>query len=106
MIRRGEHTVLWFCKIFFLALLAVSCVYFLIYQFAEKPIDLDTTNAVAMQGFEAVDREGNTFTVQPELRYEYDDNGVFEMTGKLPDSIRDEYLCFRSFYDTEVLIDG
>ena len=106
MIRRGEHTVLWFCKIFFLVLLAVSCVYFLAYQFAEKPIDLDTTNAVVLQGFEAVDRAGNTFTVQTEMRYEYDDNGVFEMTGKLPDSIRDESLCFRSFYDTEVLIGG
>ena len=106
MIRRDEHSVLWFCKISFLALLAVSCLYFLIYQFVERPIDLDTTNAVALQGFEAVDREGNRFTVQPELRYEFDDNDVFEMTGTLPDSIRDEQLCFRSFYDTDVLING
>ena len=106
MIRRNGQTILHICKICFLVLLAAACLYFIIYQLCEKPVDLDLSNAVELSGFETTDASGKTIAVQPETRYEFDDSGMFEMTGRLPENIREENLCFLSFYDTEVYIDG
>ena len=105
MIRENE-SVLRFCKICFLILLAAACLYFVFFQLAEKPIDLDTTNAVELNGFTAEDRAGNRFTVQQGIRYEFNDNDLFDMKGTLPEGIREEIICFLSFYDTEVFIGG
>lgn len=106
MIRQNEDTVLRCCKICFMVFMIAACLYFIIYQAVEKPIDLDTTNAVTLDGFEAMATDGTRFPVQPEIRYVFDENNVFEMTRTLPDGIRDENLCFLSFYDTEVAIGG
>ena len=48
MIRQDEQSVIRFCKICFIILLTAGCLYFLIYQLVEKPIDLDTTNATVL----------------------------------------------------------
>ena len=106
MIRRNEHPIVRLCKVCFLILLTAACLYFIMYQLSEPPIDLDTTNTVELSGFTAADREGNPVAVQPGARYDFDDHGLFEMTGRLPEGIREENLCFLSFYDTEVLIGG
>ena len=105
MIRQDEQSVIRFCKICFIILLTVACLYFLIYQLIEKPIDLDTTNATVLSGFEVTDRNGKEYSVKAETRYDFDENGVFEMRCTLPQGIRDESLCFLSFYDTEVYTD-
>ena len=106
MLRNRDHAILRVCGICFIVLLAAACLYFVIYQATDKPIDLDTTSAVVLEGFESTDRDGKRFTVMPEIRYEFDEDGIFEMAGSLPEGIRDENMCFLSFYDTEVYIDG
>lgn len=106
MIRQDEHSVIRFCKICFIILLTAACLYFAVYQIVEKPIDLDTTDAMVLDGFRATDRYGRMFEVKPETRYDFDENGIFAMTGTLPQGIREETLCFLTFYDTEVYIDG
>ncbi len=106
MLQDKDNLPLRVCGICFIVLLAAICLYFTVYQATDKPIDLDTTSAVILDGFESTDRDGKRFTVTPEIRYDFDENGLFEMTGKLPEGIRDENLCFLSFYDTEVYIDG
>ena len=106
MTRQEEHSVIRLCKICFIILLTVSCLYFAVYQFDEKPIDLDTTDAMILTGFRSTDRYGMVFDVKAETRYDFDENGIFAMSGTLPQGIRDESLCFLTFYDTEVYIDG
>lgn len=106
MTRQDGHSVIRLCKICFIILLTLSCLYFAVYQFAEKPIDLDTTDAMILTGFRSTDRYGRVFEVKPETRYDFDENNIFAMTGTLPQGIRDESLCFLTFYDTEVYIDG
>ena len=106
MLRNQNHKMLRICGICFIVLLTAICLYFVIFQMTDKPIDLDTTSAVVLEGFESTDSGGRKFPVTPEIRYDFDDRDLFEMTANLPDGIRDENLCFLSFYDTEVYVDG
>lgn len=106
MKRRNEHPIQQLCRVCFIVLLVAACLYFVIWQVVEPPIDLDQTDAAVLEGLVYTASDGSDQAVEPEHRYPFDADGVFEVRGVLPAGIRDESLVFLSWYDTEVLVGG
>ena len=103
---RNEHPIQQLCRVCFIVILVAACLFFVIWQLAEPAIDLDQTNAYVLEGLVYTGPDGSDLPVEPERRYAFDADGVFEIRGTLPSGIRDESLCFLSWYDTEVLVGG
>ena len=72
MKRRNEHPIQKMCRMCFIVLLVAACLYFVIWQLAEPPIDLDQTDASVLEGlmYTAPDRIDQA--VEPEHWYPFD----------------------------------
>ena len=84
MKRKNEHPIQQLCRVCFVVLLVAACLYFVIWQVVEPEIDLDQTDASVLEGLTYTASDGSVQAVEPEHRYPFDADGVFEVRGVLP----------------------
>ena len=103
----GDRKIFNIFRLCFLMLLAASAIGAAVYTVTNPQIETWGSDVIYLDGLQAQDRNGNPIEITANQRYEYDENDILEVSGTLPDRVRDgDYICFLTWYDTEILVNG
>ena len=103
----GDRKIFNIFRLCFLMLLAVSAIGAAVYTVTNPQIETWGSDVIYLDGLQARDKDGNPIEITANQRYEYDENNILEVNGTLPDRVRDgDYICFLTWYDTEILVNG
>ena len=106
-VQQSDRKIFNIFRLCFLVLLVLSVLGTVIYSAANPQKESWESDVIYLDGLQAKDRDGNPIDVVADQRYEYDENDVLEVTGTLPERVRDtDYICFLTYYDTEILVNG
>ena len=103
----GDRKIFNIFRICFLVLLSLSAIGAAVYTLTNPQIETWGSDVIYLDGLQARDQSGNPIEVTANQRYEYNENNIFEVNGTLPDRVREgDYICFLTWYDTEILVNG
>ena len=103
----GDRKIFNIFRLCFLMLLAASAIGAAVYTVTNPQIETWGSDVIYLDGLQAQDKDGNPIEITANQRYEYDENDILEVSGTLPDRVRDgDYICFLTWYDTEILVNG
>ena len=106
-VQQSDRKIFNIFRLCFLVLLVLSVLGTVIYSAANPQKESWESDVIYLDGQQTKDRDGNPIEVVADQRYEYDENEVLEVTGTLPERVRDtDYICFLTYYDTEILVNG
>ena len=106
-VQQSDRKIFNIFRLCFLVLLVLSVLGTVIYSAANPQKESWESDVIYLDGLQTKDRDGNPIEVVADQRYEYDENEVLEVTGTLPERVRDtDYICFLTYYDTEILVNG
>lgn len=106
-VQQNDRRIFNIFRLCFLVLLVLSILGTVLYTAANPQKESWESDVIYLKNLTTKGRDGSTIDVIANQRYAYDENNILEVSGTLPDRVRDtDYICFLTFYDTEILVNG